>query len=302
MISIKQNIGFTLAIGVVFIVLIGYFLPKDYHKYFGERFWTKKVFAKAEYDIVVLGDSRVYRGISPACFNEVLEGYNTLNFGYSNGGLNKTIFKAAESKLSKKSEQKIIVLGVSAFSINPLSLRNSQYLQELTRPREEVYERLYLNKHLHFFSPVNPEQVIDLLKGKKVDNNYISIYHDNGWVESEKIVIDTMEAMPYYKKDFSQHLTSYELVSDLCVQIKDWREQGILVFAFRPPASVPLSNLEDSVGLYNEKKISSMIENAGAKWINVNSTKYKTYDGSHLYRWDAERLSLRIANEIKANL
>lgn len=297
MVSDKQNIWFTFLIAAILIVVLGQLLPKKPEKYLKDRFWVLKTHKKADCNFIVLGDSRVYRGISPYEIECILPEFKVQNFAFSNGGLNTAMFDAAEKKLVSD-QPKIILLGVSAFSINYLSKANKLYLQELSRPKEEVFERRYLNKYLNYFSPVTPEEVRDLINKVRPPVNYISIYHDNGWVESEKFPADTMEAMPYYKKDFALHTTDYKLVDELCERINSWNNAGIKVFAFRPPASVPMVALEDSVGNYNEQLIKMKIEKAGGLWINIDPTKYKTYDGSHLFKGDARKLSIKIATEI----
>jgi hypothetical protein len=193
-------------------------------------------------------------------------------------------------------------MGVSALTVNNLSLSNNQYVQELARPKEDVLESIYLGRLLYYFSPITPEAARDLIKGIKPTVNYINIYHDNGWVESQKIPADTMEAMPYYIDDFKLHKTNYQLVDDMCNQIRIWKSNGVKVFAFRPPAALPLFSLENSVGEYHEQLIKEKIISAGGCWINVNPAMYKTYDGSHLPKEEACKLSRYIALKIKDNL
>lgn len=65
-------------------------------------------------------------------------------------GLNSTIFEAADRRLLENDSLKVILMGVSALTINNLSLSNEQYLQELLRPREEVLENIYFGRFLYF--------------------------------------------------------------------------------------------------------------------------------------------------------
>ncbi|MFA7082045.1 MAG: hypothetical protein WC135_05460 [Bacteroidales bacterium] len=297
--KLRQNMWITLLMAIIFIVILGGILPKNPDKYLKDRFWAFKVHDDKKYNFIILGDSRTYRGVSPDEIENILPEFTVLNLAFSNGGLNPAIYKVAETKLKIESKPIVILLGVSALTINDISFSNELYLQELKRAKEEVFERIYLGKYLNYFSPVTPLIVKDLIKGIKPISNYISIYHDNGWVESEKFPVDTLEAMPYYKDDFKLHSTNYQLVNSLCKQISLWKSKGIIVFAFRPPASLPLVALEDSSGNYNELLIKEKIEISGGHWIDVNSALYKTYDGSHLSKTEARKLSQYIANKIK---
>ena len=47
------------------------------------RYWVVKTFIQKNYDIILLGDSRVYRGISPAMMEQSMPGFRILNFSYS---------------------------------------------------------------------------------------------------------------------------------------------------------------------------------------------------------------------------
>lgn len=298
----KKNIWITFLLAIAFTAILGAILPKNPDKYLKDKFWAYKVHQHNEYNFIILGDSRSYRGVSPSEIEKILPEYNVYNFAFSNGGLNSVIYKAAEKKLSKTNEPTIILLGVSALTLNDISSPNEQYAQELKRAKEDVFERIYFGEYLNYFSPVTPVIVNDMIHGNKPKSKYINIYHKDGWVESDKIPIDTSEAMQYYQKDFTLHTTNYKLVDELCTQISLWNSRGIKVFAFRPPASLPLVVLENSAGNYNEKLIKQKIEKSGGNWIDIIPTSYKTYDGSHLPAKEARKLSRYLANIIKIQL
>lgn len=262
-------------------------------------FWSRKTFAPDKYNMVLMGDSRVYRGLSPEVMEEKLPKMKILNFGYSNGGLNPTMFEAASEKLNPKSKVKVMVLGVTANAITGFTQHNDQYVQELTRPREEVLERLYLNPVLYWFSATNPEALKESFKPKDTTSYYLSEYHMNGYVESDKFPEDTTEAIASYTHDFTNYKVKTSAVSMLAEEVKQWTSKGITVIAYRPPISQPMRELEDSLGRYNEGLIRQKIEQAGGYWISVNPNKYKTYDGSHLDRPSAEQFSKNLALQIK---
>jgi hypothetical protein len=292
----------TLLIASVLIGTLSFFLPKNEEKYLRDRFWTQKTFASAKYQVIVVGDSRVYRGVSPEVMEKNLPGMKVLNFGYSNGGLNPAMFEAAEEKLSKVGQKNVIVLGVSPNCITAFTQKNEQFQQERTRPREDIFERLYLNGILYQFSATTPEGIRDLLKKKPSASHYRNEYYSNGYVESEKFPVDTMEAISSYTQDFANYKVELQYVERLAWQVKDWSSRGICVVGFRPPASAPMRALEDSVGLYNETIISARFREAGGHWIELKHNRYKTYDGSHLDRRSAILLSNDLAVEIKRML
>jgi hypothetical protein len=62
------------------------------------RYWVVKTHIQKNYDIILLGDSRVYRGISPSTMEQSMQGVRILNFGYSGGGLNQYMYEEADNK------------------------------------------------------------------------------------------------------------------------------------------------------------------------------------------------------------
>lgn len=297
----QKNIAFTIIVAAVLVVLLSFILPKNEEKYLSEMFWTRKIFAPENYNIVLMGDSRVYRGLSPETMQKELPGLKILNFGFSNGGLNPTMFEAAEMKLTKSKGSKIIVLGISANTITDYSKSNQQYLQELTRPREEVLERLYTFPVSYWFSSTSPEKLKQIFNDTNniTNNYYLNTYHRNGYVESDKFPIDTTESIPSYISDFTNYKVEKSILQALFRQVEKWDKKGITVVAFRPPVSQPMIILEDSLGLFNERYLSEGLTTVGGNWIKLNNNNYKTYDGSHLNLESTNKLSQKIAVEIK---
>jgi hypothetical protein len=274
-------------------------MPKNMEKYLGDRFWAQKTFAPAVYDIIIMGDSRTYRGVTPEIMEKKLPGMKVLNFGYSNGGLNPTMYKMAVKKLSIKNSKKVIILGVSANCITGYTQKNEQFWQEKKRHPEDIFERLYLDGKLYHFSATSPEGLREYFKKKTTTSYYRNEYHSDGYVESEKFPVDTMEAIPSYTDDFSHFKVDERIVDDLINQVKDWSKLGITVIGFRPPTTTPMRALEDTMGLFNESAISYRFNEAGGHWVKLNPSEYKTYDGSHLEKESAAILSAELALKIK---
>ncbi len=288
-----------MAIAAVLVTALSFILPKNSEKYLGELFWSRKTFAPAKYNVILMGDSRVYRGISPEILESHLPGLKVLNFAYSNGGLNRTMFEAAEKKLAQNDKFKVIMMGISANTISGYSAGNNQYLQEINRPREEIFERIYLNPMRYWFSATSPEKLKQFYLNTNETSFYRNKYFMNGYVESEKFPVDTLAAIPSYTKDFTNYKVEPENLDVLFNNVKNWTENGIIVVGFTPPVSQPMQVLEDTLGMFDEALIKSGFEKASGHWIDLEPANFKTYDGSHLTIESAKRLSHKIGESVQ---
>lgn len=299
----RVKIAITLVSASFFILAFGTIFPKNPQKYLRDRFYLQKAIAKPKYDIIVMGDSRVVNGISTEVFDSVLPGFRSLNFGFSNGGLNSQMFEIAESKLNKSNKTKVMVLAVTALTLHEISLDNEHYLSLIKTPREKQIELLYFAGISNYFAPVSPIILRNLVTvhHEKWDD-MVQLYHKNGWAETFTPSPDTSYAIPFYRKDYKKSLVDYAQLDVIATQIKKWTEQGIKVICFRPPTTIEMKELEDQEGNYKESLIAEKVQEAGAIWVPLDFSEYQSYDGSHLFGMSAKKLSEKLANEIKSEL
>lgn len=295
----KRNIPFTLVATLIFVVLFGLLFPKNPEKYLRSQLFLKKTFAPAVYNLVISGDSRIYRGVVPEIIEKEIEGWRVINLGYSNGGLNPAMFRLAESKLNKSGGTRAILIGITAFTLTPESLENKHYLENKAIKREERIEQMHLGKLLNWFSPMSPEKVRNLFSKPDEPVQYINKYCDEGWVASEKFPADTLEAFESYRQSFLTQKVTPAILDGLIQQISEWEKSGIQVFAFRPPVPEAMLVLADTLAGYDQALISRRVTEAGGTWIDIDPTRYKTYDGSHLNPQSAKALSADLAKIIK---
>ena len=84
----KERIILVSIITVVLLLVSGLFLPKmESEKIQFRKYWAFKTHRKDKHDIIIMGDSRAYRGISPSEMQKALPNYRILNFGYSSGNV-----------------------------------------------------------------------------------------------------------------------------------------------------------------------------------------------------------------------
>jgi hypothetical protein len=263
------------------------------------RYWTRKVKLIDRKNGIVIGDSRTYRGVDPETLIEVT-GIDFLNFGFSSGGLNPEVYVEAGKRLTVRETNRYILIGVTPWSLTSQSAKNQQLRSEKARTPGESIDRVYTGWYLRFFRPVSPSLIKDHLTGKKnhLPEYYHQVYHDNGWVESDLTPADQGKHLASSRASFQQNRVDENLVRELGEQVKRWRDDGIRVLAFRPPTSIELRDIEDSLSGFDESLIRDLIHASGGQYIDLNFAEFFSYDGSHLSSASARKLSRYLGQKL----
>jgi hypothetical protein len=270
----------------------------------GERFWVLKTHSTTQYDMILMGDSRLYRGISPQAIEAILPGMRILNFGYSGGGLNPLMYQAAEQRLDPESNHPVIVFGVTPLTLTKQAEKNEHYLQELNRPADYIFMQRYLQPLVRFLEPLNPSTLFRT----KVDQasaftqqGYYQEFYDDGWIASWTIPEDPQRTLQSFRDIFNETPVDAESVERLLEQTQQWTQRGIQVYAFRVPSSPQMVALENQLSGFDEAAFVEKFKNAGGVWFDIPLEPYHSYDGSHLTKEAALKLSTdlgRLINEM----
>jgi len=265
-----------------------------------EKLFADKTHTKEKFNILVAGDSRIYRGISPWVIENELPGNDVLNFGYSSLGYTDYIFKYINEKLDTSNNRPVvIVLGITPYSFTPDAGMNNHHYQELSRTKSDVYQRRYINPLLSVFDPVKPDR---LLKSKKNDSSGFFVYYEyRGWVSSDIRPYDTTAALASYQKVFNENQVTAEMKNNLLEQVKKWTNKGYYIFGFRVPSTYHMVQLENELSGYREIEFQKSFSEAGGIYLKFENKYYQSYDGSHLNRESAIKLSAQLADSIKVH-
>lgn len=262
------------------------------------RHWAIKTRNTQCYDIVFGGDSRVFRGISPAHFAAELEGTRAYNYAYWANGYGEDYLKGIEGRIDTTSPMQMIVLGITPHSLTGKTARSPHYHFEINRARKSVVQTVYLSWLEEYFAPYGIIELSDKLLGKSKAQNIRIVYHDNGWVETWWVQPDTMNAAKSYRTLFEGDPVSEEVIEGLMKYVEMWSSSGIHVVGFRPPATVTIRQFEEELGGFSESVVRDRFMEAGGLWIDVSPEDYQTYDGSHLEHYSAMQFSADLARTI----
>jgi hypothetical protein len=238
------------------------------------------------------GDSRAYRGIDPMSISDEL---TSINLAYSAAGFSKDYIAFVLSHFHENGKNKVLILGLTPFSFTPIALKNEHLKGFRNKSLFQRYKGLYINPALQLFEPRTVEDFYPI----NTSENYIEVYHENGWMESNDLPGDSLSALKSYQGIFDENRVQQAAVSYCITQVDSLHKAGIKIIGFRPPTTPQMRALEDSLSGYNEQSIKQQFEAAGGLWIDFKDKEFGTYDGSHLRPADARRLSKKIGVVLK---
>ncbi len=290
------KIVFTLLLTIALSSLVYKIRPtKDYSKLLYDSFWASKTFPSNKYSTLVIGDSRVYRGISPQKMEDVLGNQTVINLGYSSGSMSKQMFDFSMNQLNLNAQEKIVVLGISPFSLTKEARKNEHLNQELNRTKISVLERKHIYPYLSFFEPF---KLTDFKKSQ--NNRYYQYFNKQGWVASTRVPSNPQMALTPYKEQLQLTSISDKSIEETYHFVKYCTSNNIRVFGFRPPTTPEMENIENVYTKFDFDLFIKNFEKQGGVWIELpKNNDYHSYDGSHLDYKSAERLSTYIAQKIK---
>jgi len=263
-------------------------------------YWMGKLCWGADAGVVVAGDSRVYRGIDPAAFQGA-EGI-ARNFGFSSAKLTREYVEHAASLLSPKGER-VLVLGITPSSLWRVDVGNNGYLQaqrDLARLRLPIRLARALEEWETLFQPVSVDAGFGRAgRVRALTNDYVQVFHENGWVESDRLVADPIaNGLAIVRQDFPEGAASSLDLQVLLDCVQSLEDRGVCVVGFRPPLPPDVAVLEDALGHLNYAEFAEQFRMAGGSWVDVDWTGLRSYDGAHLDGVSAMELSTRLADHI----
>ncbi|MBR7145740.1 MAG: hypothetical protein IKD10_12475 [Lentisphaeria bacterium] len=261
-----------------------------------KKFWRGKVKNKQQYDMVFTGDSRTLCGIDPQIFDDLL-GNKSYNAAFTGGGINKEILEHIDRNLlNKNGAEKAVILGITPMSMAANSRGNGHYsmLKKELKEKESIFsEWLEI-----LFSEIRTKEIKELFRKRVPDK----IYHRNGYLEKISAVKPKARRsnLHGYKVYFNDYTFSPESVKEILFYAEQWKKENVTVFAFRLPTMPEMDVLEDSFCKESIDSFRKHLIAAGGVWLEVKDrSKYNSYDGSHLERTDAGKLSHDLAEQIK---
>jgi hypothetical protein len=296
---IKFKIPLLFLLTIVFSVGIKSFLPEPIkNTELRNEFWLKKTHPSQQYDYVIGGDSRTYRGFSTVDMEKELGSeVEAMNFGYASIGFSAEYLRFL---VEQTKENGTIILGISPHSLTKEAVKNEEFHQYHDIGWFEKWKGLNLSKYTKYFAPYKAEEVRDILLGSVSEDQYFETFYPNkGWTKSSRIPEDTLVALDIYERVFKQYQIDTTIQRRLFEQVNYWNNKGYTFYAFRFPTLMSMIALENQLSGFDEAYFIQGFEKAGGHWISIDPHGFHTYDGSHLHYESAIRLAKEVGNFIR---
>ena len=251
-----------------------------------------------EFDIVVGGDSRVQRGVSPSSIKEALPKARVANFGFSAACFDDQYMNHLESLLATNSKSPTIVLGVTALSLTASAKKNNEYREYAKKHSAEHFLNDHFGKFIFMFRPYKKRDLKKAFGWSKEQHTYYEAAQADGWIKTNRKPHLPTHALAEYKSLFSQYVYLKTQEDELLTKVEELVKKGIAVYAFRPPTTKAMTLLERKMCDFDEDEFINEFRRRGGKWLHLAQTKYQSYDGSHIDGPSAKRLSKWIGEQL----
>lgn len=254
-------------------------------------------------EAVVIGDSRVYRGVDPRPLEQALSG-TVCNFGFSSAKLTPKYLAHAQQTLAPSGE-KLIIVGISSYCLSGMPAGGDDFIQSLAwkaasrlplavERLRESWEEQFTPFDLELLFPASEKPL------RALDSDYSQRFHNSGWVESDRVVDDPValglknSAAAYAVG----HRPTAESVAAAVDALAGAVDAGFRVVAVSMPVPTAVRDAEWALESIDLAALRRQLTARGIEWIEIPCDDLSTYDGSHLNAVSARLFSQRLAEAI----
>ena len=250
-----------------------------------DLFWAEKVYGKSQYDVLLMGDSRSYKGVNPKTLRSRVPHISIYNFGFSSSRINEQLLREAEKRIQKDGKRFLIF---SCTSRNLMDVENV-YFFSIQKPT--VFSRIF---PLHF---IQTRDYLERMNSGSVDLGFLS----QKFKKDEAICRNTLglynhsfAKRPFLPSDFNHFVQN----------LKWCKKNNIKVVAYRMVSCREMVELEDKLSGVDWNKIKQAVLDEGFVWLErppsplLEQIEEHCYDASHLNAEGAELFSHWLGQEL----
>jgi hypothetical protein len=249
-------------------------------------YWIEKLQAPERvFDIVIVGDSRAYRGLDPS----LLPG-RALNFGFSGAALDPHYVHTAVQKLRPGGT---LVVAVSPHSLTALAREANAFDALQARHAADLALTRWASPGYAWTRPYTMSQVAALTRGRAAllaPASPSEAFHPGGFVASARPSVGSApETARIYAEMLEAHPVGEQEIMDLTYLLTGYLAGGYRVVVLRLPVSPDVLAAERLDNAW----LKQQIVGTGLEWFECPPGD--TYDGSHLTADSAREASEALA-------
>lgn len=270
---------------ITFVTIMSEIYPKQMliNFYMQKYHFDLKANDGKKYDLLIAGDSTVYRGINPSIMNQIVN-KKSLNFAFSSQRLSKYYLNEINKRIKKNG---ILIFGINirSFSLNKTSKSGIEFIHKNNPRVFPNYVYIYLNTLFPSFNFL-----------KMMSNSLNNYYTSNGWVTSFSKVDLPLELTIKSINKYKSHKINYRMIKYFFKYVKEMTRKGYRVFIYNSILNNNIKSFDNKV--FYKYDFENNIKDSGGIFLKTNNY-YKTYDGIHLNKSNSVKLSNEIGNSVK---
>jgi hypothetical protein len=262
-------------------------------------FYAQKLSWWHRFDLVIAGDSRVARALSPHRMESILPEYRIANLGFNaNSLVYEPYLRYVDDTLAARRSTRVVVIGVDPYELTPRSTQHNGFIEYAGAPVPRDRRRNetdWEQKLRELLSPIPVRRIT-------VPGETLEHFDDRGFIATQRYPIDELARVPRYRVKFDGNQVDPERFEVLFAAVEAWTARGVRVFGFEPPISTELAGLEQELSGFERDAFIEEFTRRGGIWLDDLGADYQTYDGEHLLLTSAARFSDELARRLRREL
>lgn len=261
---------------------------------------TKLGWNDRDINILLLGDSRTYMGVSPSAMRTVLPDVKIRNYAFRGLGFRGDYLDSTFGLVREASPPKMVVLGITTGSLTERSRRRNEWTTTMDGRGEGWSAKLDQSVD-RIVPPTTPTGWVTrwTRRGNPGRRGAIHDYQTDGYCRSDSQPRRPNAAIAKTKLQFESTEISSDTLADLYAFTDRCVDSGIIVVGFRPPATRSMHDMEHQTLGRAVERVAEGLIGRGGYWIDIPVGVHESYDGSHLTPEGATGLSVQLAHRLQ---
>jgi len=271
-------------------------------------YWEMKLAWGTDADLVIVGDSRVYRGLNPKKFEDNGVASHAINFGFSSGSLSSEYLFDAASKLNPNSHKKYLVVGVTHWALTPQARKSNGYLDAQFNKSERLTPISWviaLDSILTRLKPVQIDAIIGIANQSEAvsrvsESDYIQTFFMNGYVSSNYVHPNSGLGVKVTQRNFENaNNVKQSLIDEARGALQTIQDRyGVEVILVPMRSQIETDSLTEELCNFSFMELCKQICPSRGKIFEFRPEANDSYDGVHLNWMAADKLSDALARDL----